>query len=215
MESQRHGFDFENKIVYQITGLFKEEYEKKLENKYTASMDIVKGIYSDNDYSIKVSKNGKSIGGGDIIRFNKHCKEGFKLIVGCWNQKNESTKVYNCVYEFDILSNDYEKLWGLIPFNELKSFVDYVKSIPPGKEEQEKNIIVWKKKRSDLYNKYGKGIIDIAAKIDSKSQRRVQCSMKVEDLILANIKYKKYTNSYRGIKLPYEQKSISRQFKKT
>jgi hypothetical protein len=214
MESQRHGFDFENEVIYQITGFFKEEYEKKITNSYTSSMDIVKGVHSEYDYSIKVSKNGRGIGGGDILRFNKHCEKGFKLIVGCWNQKNSSIKVYDCIYEFTITPKDYKKLWGSIPLDELKNFVNYVKSIPSGKEAQKKNTLLWKEKRDILYHTYDKGVVDIAAKIDSVSQRRVQCSMRLEELISSGIDYVKYTKSYKGIKLPYEQKSTSRKFKK-
>ena len=57
MEVQQHGVIFEDIIVRAITGLSKEEYQSKLPNAYTASMDIEKGIQSDTNNSIKTSKD--------------------------------------------------------------------------------------------------------------------------------------------------------------
>lgn len=214
MESQFHGFEFEDKIIESITGLNKNEYQKLLNNKYTSSMDIVKGIKSEYDYSIKVSKNKTGIGGGDILRFFNHSQEGFKLIVGVWEQKTQTTKVYNTIYEFDIQKKDFEILWKNISYKELESFVSYVKSIPSGKKAQKENSKIWKEKRKLIYEECGKGIVDIAAKIDSKTQRRVQCSLNLKELLSSSISRTTYTKKYREVILPYEQKSSSRSFKK-
>ena len=62
MEVQNHGVLFEDIVIRAITGLSKDQYESKLDNAYTASMDVVKGVESKINYSIKVSKDGKSIG---------------------------------------------------------------------------------------------------------------------------------------------------------
>lgn len=214
MESQSHGFDFEDKIVKSITGIDKREYQNLLEGKYTSSMDIVKGVKSNHDYSVKVAKANSGIGGGDIIRFFNHSKNGFKLIVGVWEQKTSTKKVYNVIYEFDIQKSDFELLWSKIPQEELLSFTQYVKSIPSGRKAQKENSSIWKEKRKDIYNKYGKGLVDIAAKIDSKTQRRVQCSIGLKDLLSSPISRTTHTKQFRGIILPYEQKSTSRKFKK-
>lgn len=215
MESQSHGFEFEDIIIESITGFNKNEYQKLLHNKYTSSMDIVKGIKSEYDYSIKVSKNNTGIGGGDILRFFNHSQEGFKLIVGEWEQKTQNTKIYHTIYEFDIQKKDFKLLWGNISREELQSFVSYVKSIPPGKKAQRENSKLWKEKRKSIYEKCGKGIVDIAAKIDSKSQRRVQCSLSLKDLLLSPISRTIDTKKYKKVILPYEQKSFPRTFKKT
>lgn len=215
MNFQKHGFDFEDRVIQNITKLTKEEYQNKLTGKYTSSMDIVKNIHSKHDYSIKVSKNGNGIGGGDILRFNKHCRDGFKLVIGCWKQINSTTKRFYTVYEFDIRENDYHALWGNLTEESLLPFVSYVKGIPAGKEAQKKNKTLWKEKRQKLYDTYGRGVLDIAAKIDSKNQRRVQCSFTVQNLIDCGVRYKKYDAEYRGISLPYEEKSKPRQFSKT
>ncbi len=55
-------------------------------------------------------------------------------------------------------------------------------------------------------------LMKIDAKIDSKNQRRVQCSVKIDDLINAGLTVTKYTDNYHTIKLPYVQDSKPRTF---
>lgn len=215
MESQAHGLQFEEAIIKSITGISKDQYQSLLEGKYTSSMDIVKGIKSKNDYSIKVAKKNTGIGGGDILRFYSHAKQGFTLIIGIWQQKNRETKIYDSIYEFYIKPSDFKTLWGNIPYNVLEDFVKYVKNIPEGKKAQLENRKLWKEKRQKIYDTYEKGLMNIAAKIDSKSQRRVQCSLNIKELIDSGIEYELHTKKYGEISLPYEQKSGSRKFKKS
>lgn len=217
MEVQGHGVLFEDSVVRAITGLSKTEYQTLLPNAYTASMDVVKGVQSSADYSIKVSKDGKSIGCGDILRFIRHCRDGeFTMVVGVWTQITPEVKRYDCIYEFDIQPGHYKKLWSGITESAMEPFVEYVKSIPHGSEAQLAHQKLWKQKRQDIYNQHGRGIFKIDAKIDSKKQRRVQCSVKIRDLIATKeITHRKYETEYKGIKLPYEQASGPRQFTQT
>jgi hypothetical protein len=213
MEVQNHGVLFEDSIIRAITGLSKDEYQSKLENAYTASMDVVKGIESNTDYSIKVSKDGKSIGCGDLLRFMRHSRDGeFTMVVGAWQQITPTTKRYNTIYEFNITPADCPKLWDRITEEVVQPFVEYVKSIEPGKSAQMANRKLWKERRQAIYDVYGQGLCAIDAKIDSKNQRRVQCSIKIDKLIDSGIEYIKYETEYKGIKLPYEQTSSPRQF---
>jgi hypothetical protein len=216
MEVQNHGVLFEDNIIRATTGLSKDEYQTLLENAYTASMDVVKGIKSDVNYSVKVSKDGKSIGCGDVIRFIRHCKDDeFTMVVGAWRQISPMVKRYDAIYEFNIKPKDYATLWASITDEAVQPFVDYVKSIPPGKEAQLANRKLWKQHRQAIYDAYGQGLCAIDAKIDSKNQRRVQCSIKIDKLIDSGIDYIKYETEYKGIKLPYEQDSSPRQFTQT
>lgn len=216
MEVQNHGVLFEDSIIRAITGLSKDEYQTLLENAYTASMDVVKGIKSDVNYSVKVSKDGKSIGCGDIIRFIKHSRDDeFTMVVGAWQQISPEVKRYNTIYEFNIKPADYTKLWDRITEEVMQPFVDYVRSIEPGKTAQMANRQIWKQRRQAIYDTYGQGLCAIDAKIDSKNQRRVQCSIKIDKLIDSGIAYSKYETEYKGIKLPYEQDSSPRQFTQT
>lgn len=213
MEVQQHGVIFEDIIVRAITGLSKEDYQSKLTNAYTASMDIEKGIESDTNHSIKTSKEGKSVGCGDILRFVDHCKKTeFIMIVGAWQQVTPEVKKYDCIYEFYINPTHYDILWKKITKEVLEPFVNYVKAIESGKAAQLANRKIWKEHRQNIYDTYGRGLCAIDAKIDSKTQRRVQCSFKIDELIKSGITYRKYETEYKGIALPYEQNSTARQF---
>jgi hypothetical protein len=213
MEVQNHGVLFEDSVIRAITGLSKDEYQTLLENAYTASMDVVKGIESDVNYSVKVSKDGKSIGCGDVLRFIRHTRDDeFTMVVGAWQQITPTVKRYDTIYEFNIRPTDYATLWASITEDVVQPFVEYVKSIPPGKEAQMSNRKLWKERRQAIYDTYGQGLCAIDAKIDSKNQRRVQCSIKIDKLIDSGIDYIRYETDYRGIKLPYEQTSSPRQF---
>jgi hypothetical protein len=216
MEVQNHGVLFEDSVIRAITGLSKDEYQSLLENAYTASMDIVKDVKSNANYSVKVSKGGKSIGCGDILRFIRHCRDDeFTMVVGAWQQLTPAIKRYNTIYEFKIRPIDYTTLWNSITEEAIQPFVDYVKAIAPGKEAQLANRQEWKQRRQAIYDTYGQGLCAIDAKIDSKNQRRVQCSIKIDKLIESGIEYSKYETEYKGIKLPYEQDSGPRQFTQT
>jgi hypothetical protein len=212
MEVQKHGVVFEDEVIFQITGKRKAEYEKLLPGAYTSSLDIAKGIQSDYNYSIKVCKDGKTIGCGDLLRFYRHCRDTeFIIVVGCWQQVDPTTKRYYLIYEFTVTSDDFNKFWGDIKEEHLVPFVEWVKSIPEGKDAQLSNRKCWKQKRRETYQ-HGRGLVSIDAKIDSKTQRRVQCSVKLAELIKNGIPHIKYTTDYKGIKLPYEQISAPRTF---
>ena len=213
MEVQNHGLVFEDKVIQRITGMPKLAYQSLLKNGYTSSMDIHKGYNSDHNYSIKTSKDGKAIGCGDILRFTRHCEsEPFKIVSAAWTQINNKTKLFNKVFEFDITPKQYAVLWGGITPDKLEPFVNYVKNIPHGSAGQAANKDLWKQKRDIIYEECGKGIATIDAKIDSKSQRRVQCSIKIQDMIDVGIPFVKYDIEYKGIILPYEQESSPRSF---
>ena len=59
MEVKAHGNYFEDIKTREITGMSKDEYDDLKDNGYTSSMDIVKGLYSDRDISIKTAKSKK------------------------------------------------------------------------------------------------------------------------------------------------------------
>jgi hypothetical protein len=216
MEVQVHGNLFEDKIIFQHTGLTKKQYQELPENSYTSAFDITKGIMSEYNISVKALKEGKGIGCGDILRFVDHCYNSeFTIIAGCWKQISPTHKSFYEILEFSITPDLRKIMCGGFTVKNLKPFVDYVKSIPSGKAAQIKNQRLWKEKRQELYNNYKPGLLRIDAKIDSNSQRRVQCSLVVNEMIEAKIPYTKYTKEYKGISLPYEQESPSRTFKST
>jgi len=182
-EVQAHGNVFEDIIIRELTGMSKNEYDKLKPNGYTSTFDLVKGIITKSNYSIKTT--GKmTVECADILKRME--EKEYKLIVGCYNQKGEN-KIFHTQYEFFITSDDATKLWGDMTYEQIVRFVDFVRAIPPGKEGQkntlkERNIL---KEQIQCKN----SLMKINPKVDSKNQRRVQCSFKLKEMLLSGIPY--------------------------
>ena len=184
MEVQAHGNYYEDLKTRQITGLSKADYDALKENGYTSGMDIMKGLMSPYDYSIKTSK-GNTVDCGDILR--RRQETDYNLVVGCYSQVGDN-KVFYSEYTFYIRPEHEQKIWGRMNYNQLAEYVDYIKNIPAGKEAQQET----KTERTVLKNciEDKNALMKIHPKVDSKKQRRVQCSLKMSDLIKARIPYK-------------------------
>ena len=183
MEVQAHGNYYEDLKTRQITGLGKAEYDALKENGYTSGMDIMKGLLSISDYSIKTT-NGNKIDCGDVLR--RRQETDYNLVVGCYSQVGEN-KVFHTEYTFYIKPEHEQKLWGRMNYNLLAEYVDYIKNIPAGKQAQQET----KTERTVLKNcvEDKNALVKIHPKVDSKKQRRVQCSVKIKELIKADIPY--------------------------
>jgi len=184
MEVQAHGNYYEDLKTRQITGLSKADYDALKENGYTSGMDIMKGLMSPYDYSIKTSK-GNTVDCGDILR--RRQETDYNLVVGCYSQVGDN-KVFYSEYTFYIRPEHEQKLWGKMNYNQLAEYVNYIKNIPAGKTAQQET----KTERTVLKNCISdkNALVKIHPKVDSKNQRRVQCSVKINELIKAGIDYK-------------------------
>ena len=184
MEVQQHGNYYEDLKTRQITGLDKKTYDSLKTNGYTSGMDIMQGLLSVSDYSIKTT-GGNVVDCGDILR--RRQEEKYNLVVAVWEQVG-MTKVFHTEYTFYISPSDSQKLWGRMNYNLLAEYVDYIKNIPAGKKAQQET----KEERTLLANCVGdtNALLRIHPKVDSKKQRRVQCSLKIKDLIKAGIPHK-------------------------
>jgi len=183
MEVQAHGNYYEDLKTRQITGLSKVDYDALKENGYTSGMDIMKGLLSISDYSIKTT-NGNKIDCGDVLR--RRQETDYNLVVGCYSQVGEN-KVFHTEYTFYIKPEHEQKLWGRMNYNLLAEYVNYIKNIPAGKKAQQET----KTERTLLKNCVSdkNALVKIHPKVDSKKQRRVQCSVKIKELIKADIPY--------------------------
>ena len=201
-EVQSHGNDFEDLIIKELTGKTKKEYDSlKGKDGYTSAMDIVKGLYYYKDVSIKTT-NGNKVDCGDILR--RMSEKEYEVIVGQYRQ-NGGYKVIHTQYTFNIKPEDYNKLWGNMKYELVEEFDQYVKSIPKTREGQQST----KAERTERKNKIAckDALMVIHPKVDSKSQRRVQCSFKIDQMIASGIEYTK-------IPMNYTIKSSKRTFNK-
>lgn len=201
MEVQAHGNTYESAVIKEITGLSKEEYDALKDNGYTDEFDLVKGLIVDYNGSIK-STGSNTIDCADIQKKMKH-KE-YNLIVGKYDQVGNS-KVFYTEYVFFIQPEHYDLLWGSMRVDDIDAFVNYVKSIPSGKVAQQDSKVARKIFKEEIQDKTA--LYTINPKVDSKNQRRVQCSLKITELIAAGIPY-----TERSIN--YTVESPRRQFKK-
>lgn len=183
MEVQAHGNRYEDIVTRQRTQLSKQEYDNLKSQGYTSAFDLVRGLVVNYDGSIKTTGNN-SICCSDIIRMMQH--KDYRLIVGCYTQKGD-TKVFHTEYEFIITPEDYDILWGDMSITQVGSFVDYVKSIPAGREAQQQTKLIREELKQEVSSDTALFVIN--PKVDSKKQRRVQCSIKLDKLLASGVKY--------------------------
>ena len=187
-EVQAHGNYFENKVILERTGMTKEEYDKGKKNGYTSEFDLAEGYRVAYDASIK-SKDGShnTINCSDLNRMLSH--KNYRLIVGLWEQITPTEKLFYTQYEFFIKEEDQQKLCGSVDLEKIRDYVYRIKNLPHGKEasfEYRKVKNEWKKEVQSDDCSYV-----INPKVDSKKQRRVQCSLNLVNLISSGIDYKK------------------------
>ena len=201
MEVQAHGNSYENDVIMSRTGYTKDEYDALKGGGYTDEFDLVSGLIVDYNGSVKSTGNN-TIDCADIQKKMEHTE--YNLIVGQYDQVGDS-KVFHTEYEFYITPADYSMLWGKMKKEHIDAFVGYVKSIPKGKEAQQETKLARKVFKEEIEDK--QALYTINAKVDSKSQRRVQCSLKISELIAAGIKYEQRS-------IEYQYHSPRRKFKK-
>ena len=183
-EVQQHGNTFEDIIIKRFTGKSKKEYDAlKGKGGYTSSMDIVKGLHADKNRSVKTAK-GNKVDCGDILR--RMNEKEYDVIVGVWDQVGDR-KIFHTEYTFHIKPEDYDKLWGSMKYELVEEYDTFIKSIPHGKEGRDST----KKERTQRKNNISckNALMAIHPKVDSKKQRRVQCSLKLDELKASGVEY--------------------------
>ena len=178
MEVQAHGNYYEDLKTKQITGLDKKSYDALKENGYTSGMDIMKGLLSVSDYSIKTT-GSNSVNCGDLLR--RRLETDYNLVVGCYSQVGDN-KVFHTEYTFYIRPEHEQKLWGSMSYDQLKEYDDFIKSIPYGAELATKAERASRKKSISDKD----ALFTINPKANTQ-QRRVQCTLKIKQMIKAGI----------------------------
>lgn len=195
MEVQNHGLIFEDFKIKEITGLSKTEYDNLKCGGYTSKFDLVNGIIVNKNYSIKTTKTSR-IDCGDVLSRMKELD--YILIIGMYKQV-DNYKIFYGEYTFDIQPQHYKILWGNMTYEKVKIFDDFVKSIPFGKDGQ-RNTLTERKKLKNIIQ-CNKSFYKLNPKVDSKKQRRVQCSINLKDLIKSDIDYQ-----YKSLNLKIQSK---------
>jgi hypothetical protein len=177
-QSQSHGLFWDNEIRQKVFGLpLCKNDTKKFdidchENKFNHSENI----------SIKTS-GCNNIDCGDIVRFYDRDRDKNKditIMLIRYSQINNQ-KTIKEIMEINYNEQMKNILFGDVTRDVLESYVKHVKDIPSGivSDETKKD---YKNKKNEIQEQY-KMRINISPKVDSKSQRRVQCSItKIDEL---------------------------------
>jgi hypothetical protein len=176
-QSQSHGLFWDSEIREKVFGLdaCKNDTKKydicSSENKFNPEENI----------SIKTSSNG-NIDCGDILRFfNGDFTKKYTIILIRYLQVENSKKIKEIIeIDYNIELRNY--LFGTITEDILVNYVNGIKQIPHGVVGNETKEIY--KKLKNMLQKQNNMKINISPKVDSKSQRRVQCSIPKIDGIL-------------------------------
>jgi hypothetical protein len=198
-QSQSHGLFWDNEIR---TKVFKLNDCINDTKKY--DIDYFENIYNkDENVSIKTTC-GDSIDCGDILRFYEGNleKKSYTIILLKYKQIFNQKEIKQ-VLEINYNENLKNILFGIISKSDLEEYVSFIKSIPKGIVSKEvKNEYI--RMKTELQTKYDM-YINISPKVDSKNQRRVQCSIpKINELFTKYPEFIKYNSEecmVRGIEI--------------
>lgn len=122
-----------------------------------------------------------------------------QIFLGVYEQQG-GNKIIHTIYEIELVLNltTVNKIYGSLTVGDIQAF-----HLCISKEFHEDSIRAseWAKVHKERLRYVG-GSIQLNYKIDSKSQRRLQCSIKLKDLIDASNKYVIYQESFMGMQFP-------------
>lgn len=174
-ENQAHGKFWEQELARKV---YRATDAELASISHTASIDIPRACnhLDCTDVSIKVT-GGRSVDMGDVARVYHEVSSGepIHLVVVSWTQASATTKRLQSITEID-LTDSAELLFGTATLQDIQALVDYVKSVPHhGRTAAHQT--TYKRMAADLSRQCG-GALRYAPKVDSKTQRRVQCSFR-------------------------------------
>lgn len=134
--------------------------------------------------------------------------EKYRIIVGVYVQCDK-LKVIDCIYEFIISQDIHKHIIGNISYSDIENFHNSIKKYCFGEHKEARRV-------ASIINGrfYNKSIVKLNPKIDSKKQRRLQCSIKLQDLLKYS-DYKKHVDTYKGFSVKFAINSSKRFFLKS
>ena len=138
----------------------------------------------------------------------------YRILVGRYSQEGK-IKVFDSILEAILQPCYRDDLLGEISPEEINDFHEGLKKFGPGRENQ-KSASAWAQNRKrELHHKIG--LVTLNPKIDSKKQRRLQCSIQVGNLvsILRSDDFFTHKEVFGNLALPLRIVSSERQFKWT
>lgn len=169
-EEQRHGYVFEEWVRATFFGNY--------EGGYTQEWDVPKEAntrYGEIPVSIKTARYGRSVDLGDALR-QYSINERFLLIVGFWKQEGEKKRIV-AIVAATVEPALWKRLWEPITPEELQRLDAVVKNRRTPYHEARLQA-----KKIKNAPPFTQAVMGVHPKIDSKSQRRVQCSLSFREV---------------------------------
>ena len=175
VEEQQHGFAFQKWVIE--LAKFLNPSKSHLLHGYTHKWDLPAELNPDSDggpISIKTAKWNSSIGFGDARR-QFEVDHKFTLVVGFWERDGLRKRVVKIVPVI-VEHNLWASLWKPITFADLKKLDDQIKN--RNQTYAEARQLAQRTVNAPPFNN---SVFRANPKIDSKVQRRLQCSLTQEN----------------------------------
>lgn len=209
-KSQGHGNDFEARI--KSSGGISSRVAA---TRVVPSFDILGKDDTEHGYPTSIKSTGSArIDLADARRFwNSFDYAPYRIIVGKYDQKG-TIKKFVKIHEF-IIQEDHRRVFcGSVNYDEIRSFHEDISlsKFPEGQHEEARERA--QELKSSLEDRLG--LVMLNRKIDSKRQRRLQCSVNLPEMIdELKESYVLHTGSFGSLKLPFPIPSGKRQRNKT
>lgn len=117
---------------------------------------------------------------GSAINTYDHLNEDQTHLTVIRYLQRDGWKVVQNIYQLD-LTGMKEDFFGDITHEDLSALENIIKGIPPGPVSKAERFRIYNDMKRGLQNR--SGLIQLNPKVDSKSQRRLQCSFKINDML--------------------------------
>ena len=173
VEVQSHGFSFEKWVCDTLFEGYSGEYMQKWDVPPDHNQnELIPPDLRSIPVSVKSAKYGSPIGLGDVVR-QRSIDEPFLLIAGFWRQRSPSEKWFEDIGWVKFSPAEWSSLWGSLSLRQLTEIDHVVKNQEAHYSLVRKQAQEWKTRVASNSSSQ----IVINPKIDSKKQRRVQCSL--------------------------------------
>ena len=173
VEVQSHGFFFENWVRENFFEQYAGGYVQKwdIPQEFNQHKLVPKHLHNI-EVSVKTAKYGSPVDLGDVIR-QRAIDVPFLMIVGFWNQRTPFEKWFEDIGWVMFTPAEWNDLWGTLTLPQLLAIDRIVKDRSLHYSDVRQKAKAWK---VDVARHSGSQIV-INPKIDSKVQRRIQCSI--------------------------------------
>jgi hypothetical protein len=176
VEVQHHGFSFEKWVRETLFQSYEGTYMQKwdIPPEFNSHIGIPKK-FQNLPVSVKSAKYGAPVGLGDVLR-QRSIDESFLIIAGFWRQRTSSQKWFEEIGVAHFTAESWTALWGSLELDAIQVIDKEIKNLALPYQTARIKAQAWKRQFADNSNSQ----IVINPKIDSKRQRRIQCSLPFE-----------------------------------